>query len=414
MLAALAFIKDSEAHSCMIFNENKEKQMFKILTYNNISRAGLDRLPSERYEVGSKIDNPDAILLRSFNLHEQPIPESLKAVGRAGAGVNNIPVAEYTKRGIPVFNAPGANSNAVAELAIAGMLLAARNIVPALHFIHGLEGDEESISNQIEQNKKHFAGFELSGKTLGVLGLGAIGVKVANSSAALGLNIIGFDPFMSLESAWKLTSSAIPATSIDDLVARADMISLHIPLNDKTKNLFSKDHIERIKKGAILLNFSRAGVVDEAAVLAALDSGALHAYVCDFPTPALINHPRAIVLPHLGASTEEAEDNCAAMVANQVREFLENGSFRNSVNFPELVVPASEEGERLVITNQNVPNIVGQISSVLGEAGLNILDLFNKSRGDYAYTLVDIHADAPAEILERIRSIDGVLSVRVI
>ncbi len=388
--------------------------MFKILTYNNISRAGLDRLPSERYEVASQIDNPDAILLRSFDLHNQPIPESVKAVGRAGAGVNNIPVAEYTKRGIPVFNAPGANSNAVAELAIAGMLLAARNIVPALNFIHGLEGDEESINNQIEKNKKHFAGFELSGKTLGVLGLGAIGVKVANSAAALGLNIIGFDPFMSLESAWKLTSSAIPATSIDDLVSRADLISLHIPLNDKTRNLFSKDHIDRIKKGAILLNFSRAGVVDETAILTALDSGALHAYVCDFPTPALINHPRAIVLPHLGASTEEAEDNCAAMVADQVREFLENGSIRNAVNFPELVIPASEEGERLAIANHNVPNIVGQISSVLGEAGLNILDLFNKSRGDYAYTLVDIHADASPEILERIRSIDGVLSVRVI
>jgi len=388
--------------------------MFKILTYNNISQAGLDRLRGERYEVASQIDNPDAILLRSFNLHNQPIPESVKAVGRAGAGVNNIPVAEYTKRGIPVFNAPGANSNAVAELAIAGMLLAARNIVPALNFIHGLEGDEESINNQIEKNKKHFAGFELSGKTLGVLGLGAIGVKVANSAAALGLNIIGFDPFMSLESAWKLNSSAVPATSIDDLVSHADFISLHIPLNDKTRNLFSKDHIDRIKKGATLLNFSRAGVVDEAAVLAALDSGALHAYVCDFPTPALINHPRAIVLPHLGASTEEAEDNCAAMVADQVREFLENGSIRNSVNFPELVIPASEEGERLAIANQNVPNIVGQISSVLGEAGLNILDLFNKSRGDYAYTLIDIHADASPEILERIRSIDGVLSVRVI
>jgi D-3-phosphoglycerate dehydrogenase len=398
----------------MNLNENKDKQMFKILTYNNISQAGLDRLRGERYEVASQIDNPDAILLRSFNLHNQPIPESVKAVGRAGAGVNNIPVAEYTKRGIPVFNAPGANSNAVAELAIAGMLLAARNIVPALNFIHGLEGDEESINNQIEKNKKHFAGFELSGKTLGVLGLGAIGVKVANSAAALGLNIIGFDPFMSLESAWKLNSSAVPATSIDDLVSHADFISLHIPLNDKTRNLFSKDHIDRIKKGATLLNFSRAGVVDEAAVLAALDSGALHAYVCDFPTPALINHPRAIVLPHLGASTEEAEDNCAAMVADQVREFLENGSIRNSVNFPELVIPASEEGERLAIANQNVPNIVGQISSVLGEAGLNILDLFNKSRGDYAYTLIDIHADASPEILERIRSIDGVLSVRVI
>jgi D-3-phosphoglycerate dehydrogenase len=237
---------------------------------------------------------------------------------------------------------------------------------------------------------------------------------VANSAAALGLNTIGFDPFMSLESAWKLNSSTVPATSIDDLVSRADFISLHIPLNDKTRNLFSKDHIDRIKKGSTLLNFSRAGVVDETAVLAALDSGALHAYVCDFPTPALITHPRAFVLPHLGASTEEAEDNCAAMVADQVREFLENGSIRNSVNFPELVIPTSEEGERLGIANQNVPNIVGQISSVLGEAGLNILDLFNKLRGDYAYTLIDIHADAPPQILERIRSIDGVLSVRII
>lgn len=388
--------------------------MFKILTYNNISRAGLDRLPDERYDVTAQVDNPDAILLRSFNLHGQPIPESLKAVGRAGAGVNNIPVAEYTKRGIPVFNAPGANSNAVAELAIAGMLLAARNIVPALNFVHGLEGDEDSLNEQIEKNKKHFAGFELSGKTLGVLGLGAIGVKVANSAAALGLNIIGFDPFMSLENAWKLTSSAEPATSIDDLVSRSDLISLHIPLNDKTRNLFSEEHISRIKKGAILLNFSRAGVVDEVAVLTALDSGALHAYVCDFPTPALINHPRAITLPHLGASTEEAEDNCAAMVADQLREFLEHGTIRNSVNFPEVVVTPSGEGVRLCIANQNKPGVVGHISTVLGEAGLNILDLLNKSRGDYAYTLVDIEAKAPAEILERIRAIDGVLSVRVI
>ena len=388
--------------------------MFNVLTYNNISPAGLDRLPESRYKVGPEIENPDAIMLRSFSLHEQLIPTSLKAVGRAGAGVNNIPVDEYTKRGIPVFNAPGANSNAVAELAIAGMLLAARNIVPALNFVSNLEGDEKSISNEIEKNKKHFAGFELSGRTLGVLGLGAIGVRVANSGAALGLNIVGFDPFMSLENAWKLTSSAIPATGIDDLVSRADMISLHIPLNEKTKNLFSKDHIKNIKKGATLINFSRAGVVDEAAVLEALDSGALHAYVCDFPTPALINHPRAIVLPHLGASTEEAEDNCAAMVADQLREFLEYGCIRNSVNFPEVVVAPSSEGVRICIANQNVPGVVGHISSVLGEAGLNILDLLNKSRGDYAFTLVDIHADAPPEILERIRSIDGVLSVRVI
>ena len=281
--------------------------MFNILTYNNISSAGLERLPDERYNISSQIDNPDAILLRSFNLHDQPIPESVKAVGRAGAGVNNIPVAEFTKRGIPVFNAPGANSNAVAELVIAGMLLASRNIPAALNFVNGLEGDEESINVQIEKNKKYFAGFELSGKTLGVLGLGAIGVKVANSGDALGLNVIGFDPFMSLQSAWKLTSSAAPATSIDDLVSRADFISLHIPLNDKTRNLFSKNHIDRIKRGSTLLNFSRAGVVDEAAVLAALYPGAL--YVSDFPTPALIKNLRSIVLLHLGASTEEAEDN---------------------------------------------------------------------------------------------------------
>jgi D-3-phosphoglycerate dehydrogenase len=388
--------------------------MFKILTYNNISRAGLDRFSDEKYQVGAQIDSPDAVMLRSFNLHEQAIPASLKAVGRAGAGVNNIPVAEYTQRGIPVFNAPGANSNAVAELVIVGMLLAARNIVPALNFVRDLTGSDESLNEQIENEKKHFAGFELSGKTLGVLGLGAIGVKVANSSAALGMNIIGFDPFMSLENAWKLTSSAQQANSIDDLTSRSDLISLHIPLNDKTKNLISEEHIKRIKKGAILLNFSRAGVVDETAVLAALDSGALLAYVCDFPTGALINHPRAIALPHLGASTEEAEDNCAAMVADQLREFLEHGTIRNSVNFPEVVVTPSGDGFRLSIANENKPGVVGHISSILGAAGLNILDLLNKSRGDYAYTLVDIHAAASEEVVEQLRAIDGVLSVRVI
>ncbi|WP_333874021.1 phosphoglycerate dehydrogenase [Methylobacter sp.] len=388
--------------------------MFKVLTYNNISRAGLDMFPTYNYQVASQIDNPDAILLRSFNLHDQPIPESLKAVGRAGAGVNNIPVEEYTKRGIPVFSTPGANSNAVAELTIGGMLLASRNIPAALNFVSGLEGDENSINSQIEQNKKAFAGFELSGKTLGVLGLGAIGVKVANYADALGLKVIGFDPFMSLQSAWKLTSSAVPATGIENLISRSDFISLHVPLNNQTKNLINKNYIDQIKKGATLLNLSRAGVVDEAAVLSALDSGALHAYVCDFPTPALLNHPRAIVLPHLGASTKEAEDNCAAMVAEQVREFLEYGTIRNSVNFPEVVVTHNVEGVRLGIANKNIPNVLGQISSTLGDAGLNILDMLNKSCGDFAYTLININADVPREVLERIRSLDGVLSTRVI
>ena len=388
--------------------------MFNILTYNNISSAGLTKLPSERYKISSQIDNPDAILLRSFNLHSQAIPESLKAIGRAGAGVNNIPVEEYTKRGIPVFYAPGANSNAVAELTIGGMLLASRNIATALDFVSCLDGDEETINDLIERNKKHFVGFELSGKTLGVLGLGAIGVKVANAAVALGLNVIGFDPFISLENAWQLSSSAIPATSIDDLVSRADLISLHVPLNDQTKNLINKTLIDRIKKGSTLLNFSRNGVVDENAVLAALDSGNLHAYVCDFPIPALLNHSRTILLPHLGASTAEAEDNCSVMVAEQVREFLENGSIRHAVNFPEVVAPPSREGVRIGIANKNIPNILGQITSALGADGLNILDMLNKSRGDVAYTLININSEVPLGTLERIRSIDGVLSTRVI
>lgn len=388
--------------------------MFNILTYNNISPIGLNRFPSEQYKVAADVAEPDAIMLRSFKLHGVEIPESVKAVGRAGAGVNNIPVAEYTKRGIPVFNAPGANSNAVAELAIAGMLLASRHIPAALSYVSGLTGDEESMNTEVEKHKVNFAGFEIAGKTLGVFGLGAIGVKVVNSAAALGLNTIGFDPFISLQNAWKLNSLTVPAANIDDVVSQSDFISLHIPLNEKTKNLFSKDHIARIKKGATLLNFSRAGIVDEAAVLEALDSGALHFYVCDFPSPALINHPRAIALPHLGASTEEAEENCAVMVADQIRDFLEQGIIRNSVNFPEVVIPLTENCVRITITNQNIPGVVGHVSTVLGDASINIVDLTNKSHADVAYTLIDVSGDVPAEIVEKLRAVEGVLSVRII
>jgi D-3-phosphoglycerate dehydrogenase len=388
--------------------------MFNILTYNNISPIGLNRFPSEQYSISAEVEQPDAIMLRSFKLHGVEIPESVKAVGRAGAGVNNIPVAEYTKRGIPVFNAPGANSNAVAELAIAGMLLASRHLPAALHYVHGLTGDEESMNADVEKHKKNFAGFEIAGKTLGVLGLGAIGVKVANSAAALGLSTIGFDPFISLQNAWKLNSLTIPATSVDDVISQSDFISLHIPLNDKTKNLINKDYISRIKKGATLLNFSRAGIVDEAAIVEALNSGALHAYVCDFPSPALINHPRAIALPHLGASTEEAEENCAMMVADQIRDFLEQGIIRNSVNFPEVVIPLTEDCVRIGITNQNIPGVVGHVSSVLGDAGINIVDLTNKSYADVAYTLLDVSSEVPAEIMDKLRAVEGVLSVRII
>ncbi|PZN75092.1 MAG: 3-phosphoglycerate dehydrogenase [Candidatus Methylumidiphilus alinenensis] len=390
--------------------------MFKILTYNNISPVGLDRLPRDKYEVASEIQRPDAIMLRSFKLHGIAIPDSVKCVGRAGAGVNNIPVAEYSQRGIPVFNAPGANSNAVKELAIAGMLLASRHICEAWDFARKLEStDDEAINQTVEKGKKNFAGTELSGKTLGVIGLGAIGVKVANAALALGMKVIGFDPSMTVDSAWQLSSTVEKALGVDDLVGRSDFISLHVPFNDHTRNLINPSRIDLLKNRAVLLNFSRSGIVDEVAVLSALEAGKLRNYVCDFPTAALLGRKGVILLPHLGASTEEAEDNCAVMVADQIRDFLENGNICNAVNFPEVVSPRADESvSRLCVANANVPNMVSQISSALGEANLNIVDLLNKSRGEYAYTMVDLSNQVPAETLERIRAINGVLSARVI
>jgi D-3-phosphoglycerate dehydrogenase len=387
--------------------------MFKVLTYNNISAVGLDKFPRDLYEVASEIQNPDALMLRSFDLHGVAIPETLKVVGRAGAGVNNIPVAEYSKRGIPVFNAPGANANAVKELVIAGMLLAARNICGAWDYARRLEGDDHALHTLVEKGKKQYAGFELTGKTLAVLGLGAIGVKVANAAIDLGMNVIGFDPQLTVESAWQLASSATRAASIDDLIARADLLTLHVPLNDHTRHIINTARLDVMKKGAILLNFSRDKVVDEAAVIAALEAGQLGGYVCDFPSRALLAQPKVVALPHLGASTGEAEDNCAAMVADQIRDYLENGNIRNAVNLPEVVMPRTE-GSRLAVVNENVPNMVGQISSTLAEANLNILDLVNKSRGDLAYTLLDVNADIPEATVQRLRAIAGVLSARVV
>lgn len=386
---------------------------FKIKTYNTLSSSGLEKFPSEHYQIGPEIEHPDAILLRSHDLHDVAIPETVKAVGRAGTGVNNIPVAEYSKRGIPVFNAPGANANAVTELAIAGLLLAARNIPDAWYFTKQLEADGEELEKLVEQGKKRFSGFELAGKTLGVIGLGAIGVKVSNAAAALGLKVIGFDPQMTVESAWQLSSDAIPARSLDELLARADFITLHVPLNDHTRHLLNEARIAKIKPKATLLNFSRAAVVDESAVLAGLESAQLHAYVSDFPSRALLNHPRTIVLPHLGASTAEAEDNCAAMVSEQVRDFLEHGNIRRSVNFPDVHLPRAE-GLRLAIANENVPGMVSQITGILAEHKINIVDFLNKSRGDYAYSLIDVNDHIPAPLLARISAIQGVLSVRVI
>lgn len=392
---------------------NHYSPIFKIKTYNALSSSGLEKFPAERYEIGPEIERPDAILLRSQDLYDIPIPETVKAVGRAGAGVNNIPVSEYSKRGIPVFNTPGANANAVTELTIAGLLLAARNIAEAWYFAKNLDGDGESLDALVEQGKKCFSGFELAGKTLGVVGLGAIGVKVSNAATALGLKVVGFDPQITVESAWRLSADAIPAGSLDELLSGSDFVSLHVPLNDHTRQLINELCIDKMKPKATLLNFSRAAIVEETAVLAALESSKLHAYVSDFPSRALLNHPRTIVLPHLGASTAEAEDNCSVMVSQQVRDFLENGNIRNSVNFPDVNLPLNH-GFRLAIANKNVPGMVSQITAILAENRINIVDMLNKSRGDYAYSLLDINDKVPMEALARLSSIQGVLSVRAI
>ena len=388
--------------------------MFKIQTLNNISVFGLERLPRDRYEVASEIQNPDAVLVRSADMHKIEINPSIKAIGRAGAGTNNIPVAKMSQRGVPVFNAPGANANAVKELVLSGMLLAARNIPQALDFVKKLDGDDHAMHKAVEDGKKKFVGFELPGRSLGVIGLGAIGVKVANAAVELGMDVYGFDPAMTVNNAWKLDSRVRQALSVDDLVSKSQFISVHVPLLDATRGLINADRLKMMKKQGVILNFARAEIVDEAAVIEALNAGTLHAYACDFPSTALKGHPRVIATPHLGASTGEAEDNCAVMVADQIRDFLEVGNVRNSVNFPEAVMPLAPGTTRVCIVNANVPNMVGQITTTLAKRNLNIADLLNKSRGDIAYTLVDIDSPVPGDLCNEIKAITGVLSVRVL
>jgi D-3-phosphoglycerate dehydrogenase len=387
---------------------------FRILTLNSISVRGLDRLPRDRYEVASEIGHPDAVLLRSADMHAMALPDSVLAVARAGAGTNNIPVTAMTRRGIPVFNAPGANANAVKELVIAGLFLAARNVCQAWAFVRSLPGaDEHALDEAVEKGKKKFVGYELPGKTLGVVGLGAIGVEVANAAHSLGMKVLGYDPQITVQRAWQLSSGVEQALSLDDLFARSDIVTVHVPINDATRGLVNEARIRLMRRGSSLLNFARAQIVDEAAVLAGLDQGQLSTYVCDFPTRAVKDHPRVVALPHLGASTGEAEENCAIMVADTLRDYLENGNVRNSVNFPEAVLPRIGEN-RVAIANDNVPNMVGQISTCLAEAKLNIADLLNKSRGDIAYTLIDTDAPIPAEVLARLRAIPGVLGARLL
>ena len=385
--------------------------MFKILTLNNIAVTGLDRLPRENYEVASEITHPDAILLRSYKMHDMEIPESVKAIGRAGAGVNNIPVQRMTEEGIAVFNAPGANSNAVKELVLAGMLIAARNLGQAWNFARGLNGEDSSINKDVEKGKKQFVGFELPGRTLGVIGLGAIGVRVANAARALGMKVIGYDPTITVASAWALDAGVEQAISVDDLLSRADFVTFHVPLVDATRNMINAVRLNLMKKGAVLLNFSRSGIIDDEAAVAALDEGHLYAYICDFPSNLLKDHPRCITLPHLGASTAEAEENCAIMVADEIKDYLENGNIQNSVNFPPINLPRNG-GYRIAVVNSNVPNMVGQVSTDLADAGLNIVDMLNKSRDNIAVTLLDMDKEPDQATLDRIAAIDGVLSVR--
>ena len=387
--------------------------MYKILTLNNISVEGQRRLPRELYEIASEMPQPDGIMVRSFKMHDMEIPESVKAVARAGAGVNNIPVDALAARGIPVFNAPGANANAVKELVIAGLLLAARNLCPAWQYVQELEGDGAELSKKVETGKKQFVGYELPSRTLGVLGLGAIGVQVANTALSLGMRVIGFDPQITVRRAWELSSGVEQARSLDDLVSRCDMLTLHVPLVEGTKNLLNAERISLMPEGSVILNFSRGGIVDDDAVLAALADGKLSTYVSDFPGRELIGHDKVIALPHLGASTNEAESNCAVMVADSLRQYLEHGIIRNSVNFPEADIPHTGS-YRLTIANENVPNMVGQISTVLGDAGLNIDDLLNKSRGDLAYTIVDLDAEISAATIKKLEGIEGVLCVRTL
>ena len=387
---------------------------FRIRTLNAISHTGLSRLPKDRYDVGPDVEDPHGLLVRSASLHGQPIPASVLAVARAGAGTNNIPIPEFSARGIPVFNTPGANANAVKELVIAGLFLAARNIIPAAAFAHRLDGDAELMDKAVEAGKKAYVGFELPGRTLGVIGLGAIGVEVANAAVALGMRVLGYDPGITVQHAWQLSAKVEHVTSLDQLLKRADIVTLHVPLVPATRALIGADQLVAMRRSAVLINFARGPIVDEAAVVEALEAGRLRGYVCDFPTPALNKRDKVVTLPHLGASTNEAEENCAVMAADELRAFLEEGTIRNSVNFPDAELPRAEGTSRMAIANSNVPNMVGQISTLLAARGLNIADLLNKSRGELAYTLVDVEGAVPDSLLDEIRAIKGVLSARLI
>jgi len=386
--------------------------MFKIQTLNKIASCGLERLPRDIYESATELVNPDGILVRSADMHDMDLPASVRAIARAGAGVNNIPLDRCTEQGIVVFNTPGANANGVKELVIAALLLSSRNLFDAITWAQSLKGKED-VPKLVEKGKSAFVGPEIQGKTLGVIGLGAIGVRVANAASALGMHVLGFDPFISVEAAWSLSRDVVKAVSLDALVADADYITLHVPLTPDTQNTFDAERISRTKKGARLCNFSRSGLVDNTALKAALANGQIGGYVIDFPEENLLGVPKVIPIPHLGASTPESEDNCAVMAANQLREYLEHGNIRNSVNFPACELAPSGK-TRITVANRNVPNVLSNVTTKLGSLGLNIDEMLNKNRGDIAYNIIDVGGDVPVDLVDQLKSLDGVITVRVI
>ena len=391
--------------------------MYKIKTYNQISVKGLNRFSREKYEVASDIGHPDAYILRSHKLHGEPLPESVKAVARAGAGVNNVPVADYTKSGVVVFNSPGANANAVKELVLAGMLLASRGILSGMEYVQGLTHmtDADEMSKLLEKEKANFAGSELQGKTLGVVGLGAIGSMIAETALALGMNVVGFDPALSVEAAWRLPSQVGRMENLQSLLARSDYITLHVPAIEATKHMINSESIKAVKTGAVLLNFAREAIVDAHAGVGSLDEGKLSIYVCDFPEACLLERQDVYAMPHIGASTEEAEENCAIMAADQLMDYLENGNIKNSVNFPSVFMDRNPgTGARITFSNDNVSGVLGHVLSLLADKKVNVVDMVNKSRGEMAYNIIDVEQAPSDEVIAAIRAVDHVISVRVI
>lgn len=390
--------------------------MFKVRTYNKISDKGLSRFDTTLYQVGDDVGQPDAVLLRSQKLHDEAMPESVKAVARAGAGVNNVPVAEYTKRGIVVFNTPGANANAVKELVLAGMLLSSRGILSGKRFVDSLGDmtDASEMSVLLEKEKKRFAGSELAGKTLGIVGLGAIGSMLAEAALSLGMDVKGFDPALSVDAAWRLPSQVQRMESLQALLSGVDYVSLHVPAIEATKHMINADTLKVMKPNAVIMNFARDAIVDASAVVAALDAGELRQYICDFPEPVLIGHDRVIALPHIGASTAEAEENCAVMAVNQLRDYLENGNIVNSVNFPYTTMARDASACRLTFMNENVSGVLGDVLSVFAKHNVNIVDMVNKSRDAVAYNILDFSEKPSDEVIEAVKSIEHVISLRVL